>query len=123
MKNNFLMHALSLLLLCLVTNIVAMSDNDKEQARKDRETQKMIAVMAGSALAYGATHYLADKWGFAEAGHFLNISRKAIRAGFGLSGTLAGLSIISDKVWSERFRSAALRVWLMPLVGVDRYPS
>lgn len=88
-----------------------------KQIKKDRDTQKMIALMAGSALAYGATHYLSDRWGFSEAGNLFNVSRKAIRAGFGLSGTLAGLSVISSKKWSERFRSAALRVWLMPFVG------
>ena len=89
----------------------------KNQAKKDRSMQKMIILMTGSAVACGAASYFADKWKFPEVGTFFNVSRRGIKAGFSLSGILAGLSLIGNEKWSPTFRSAALRVWAMPFVG------
>lgn len=121
MKNSFLVKALALILLCSAMNTFSMNAGSRnengDQAKKDKSMQRMLLMMGGSALGYGLVHYFADKWKFPEAGTILNVSRKGIKAGFTLSGSLAGLSMISNEEWSKTFRSAALRVWMMPFVG------
>lgn len=122
MKNSFLIKALSLVLLCSFGNTWTMEENaggkgKNVQKQKDKNMQKMLLMMGGSAAAYAAVHYFADKWKFPEVGNVLNVSRKGLKAGFTLTGSLAGLSMISNEGWSQTFRSAAMRVWLFPFLG------
>ena len=122
MKNCFLVKALSLMLVCSVSTTWAMDANDSSKGplatpKDERDTQKMILMLAGSGAVLAGSHFLADRMGFPDVGNFFNLSRGEFQAACGLSSLFAGIGLISSPEWRPTIRSAAWRFPLMAIIG------
>lgn len=118
MKNSFLVKALFLALLCSFANTFTMEgENNNKVAKDERDTQKMILMLAGSGAVLAGSHFFADRMGFPDLGNFFNLSRGEFQAACGLSSLLAGIGLISSPEWRPALRSAAWRIPLMAVLG------
>ncbi|GMU19506.1 MAG: hypothetical protein AMXMBFR12_06980 [Candidatus Babeliales bacterium] len=120
MKKNFLVNALSLVLLCLVGNTWTQEKESKEliaTPQDERDTQKaIIQLLIASGVGAGA-HFFGDHPVFQNTGNFFNLGRGELQAACALTSACAGIALIADKDWKPTFRSAAWRFPLMAMVG------
>lgn len=135
MKNNLLIKALSLMLVCSVANTFTMNDEnvivcqrpDKEEKKinseliatpqNERDTQKAIILLAAAGGIGAVAHFFGDRPEFQTAGNFFNLGRGELQAACALSSTCAGFAIFADKEWRPMFRSWAWRFPLMAIIG------
>lgn len=119
-KNSFLLRTLSVMLLFSVANTFTMEDDKNQGAlttKDEYDTQKMLLMFGGSAVALAGTHFLADRFNFPDVGDFFNLSRGEFTAACGLSSLLSGIGLIANEKWRPTLRSVAWRIPLMAIVG------
>ncbi len=131
MKNIFLTRALSIVLLFSAIHAMAMESGSDDEAaaskpapaapitlsKDERDTQKMILMLAGTSALLAGSHFLADRFHLPDVGNFFNLSRGEFRAACGLSSLFAGIGLIANDKWRPTLRSAAWRFPLMAMVG------
>lgn len=84
---------------------------------KDRETQKAILLLGGSAALLALSKILQNKAGLGGLGRVFNLTAGEFQAACALASTVSAIGVVAKDSIAEPCKSAAWRIPLMAAVG------
>lgn len=84
---------------------------------KDRDTQKAILLLGGSAALLGLSKLLQNKAGLGGLGRVFNLTAGEFQAACALASTVSAIGIVAKDAIAEPCKSAAWRIPVMAAVG------
>lgn len=84
---------------------------------KDRDTQKAILLLGGSAALLGLSKLLQNKAGLGGLGRVFNLSAGEFQAACALASTVSAIGVVAKDSIAEPCKSAAWRIPVMAAVG------